>query len=122
MLLINLGPLLQAASLSDFYEICKGLELARNFQFPVLREVRTLILFNILTLYIFIISLLKCLYSCKLTTLLTLIQPPQSFLNTMEEYIREAPRVVSVPSEPMVSLSLSHAYTFFMLEKVYLFT
>ncbi|RDX61433.1 putative clathrin assembly protein, partial [Mucuna pruriens] len=28
----------QAASLSDFYEICKGLELARNFQFPVLRE------------------------------------------------------------------------------------
>ncbi|KAL0396710.1 UNVERIFIED_CONTAM: putative clathrin assembly protein [Sesamum calycinum] len=27
-----------AASLSNFYELCKGLELARNFQFPVLRE------------------------------------------------------------------------------------
>ncbi|KAL0463464.1 UNVERIFIED_CONTAM: putative clathrin assembly protein [Sesamum latifolium] len=53
----------QAASLSDFYEVCKGLELARNFQFPVLRE------------------------------------PPQSFLVTMEEYVREAPRMVSVPSE-----------------------
>ncbi|KAH6805554.1 ENTH/ANTH/VHS superfamily protein [Perilla frutescens var. frutescens] len=52
----------QATSLSDFYEICKGLELARNFQFPVLRE------------------------------------PPQSFLVTMEEYIREAPRMVSVPN------------------------
>ncbi|KAI3453144.1 hypothetical protein Pfo_009807 [Paulownia fortunei] len=52
----------QATGLSDFYEICKGLELARNFQFPVLRE------------------------------------PPQSFLVTMEEYIREAPRMVSVPS------------------------
>ncbi|KAI3466965.1 hypothetical protein Pfo_023628 [Paulownia fortunei] len=52
----------QATSLSDFYEICRGLELARNFQFPVLRE------------------------------------PPQSFLVTMEEYIREAPRMVSVPS------------------------
>ncbi|XP_047970888.1 putative clathrin assembly protein At2g01600 [Salvia hispanica] len=52
----------QANSLSDFYEICKGLELARNFQFPVLRE------------------------------------PPQSFLVTMEEYIREAPRMVSVPN------------------------
>ncbi|PIN19903.1 Clathrin assembly protein AP180 [Handroanthus impetiginosus] len=52
----------QANSLSDFYEICKGLELARNFQFPVLRE------------------------------------PPQSFLVTMEEYIREAPRMVPVPS------------------------
>ncbi|KAL9166635.1 hypothetical protein ABFS82_05G042900 [Erythranthe guttata] len=52
----------QATSLSDFYEICKGLELARNFQFPVLRE------------------------------------PPQSFLVTMEEYIKEAPRMVSVPS------------------------
>ncbi|KAK9750273.1 hypothetical protein RND81_02G183400 [Saponaria officinalis] len=28
----------QAGSLSDFYEVCKGLELARNFQFPVLKE------------------------------------------------------------------------------------
>ncbi|KAK8477125.1 hypothetical protein V6N13_017281 [Hibiscus sabdariffa] len=56
----------QANSLSDFYEVCKGLELARNFQFPVLRE------------------------------------PPQSFLTTMEEYIREAPRVVSVPTEPLL--------------------
>ncbi|KAK4409716.1 putative clathrin assembly protein [Sesamum angolense] len=53
----------KAASLSNFYELCKGLELARNFQFPVLRE------------------------------------PPQSFLVTMEEYVREAPRMVSVPSE-----------------------
>ncbi|XP_019160291.1 PREDICTED: putative clathrin assembly protein At2g01600 isoform X2 [Ipomoea nil] len=55
----------QAANLSDFYEVCKGLELARNFQFPVLRE------------------------------------PPQSFLVTMEEYIREAPRIVSVPTETL---------------------
>lgn len=55
----------QATSLSEFYEVCRGLELARNFQFPNLRE------------------------------------PPQSFLVTMEEYIREAPRVVSVPSEPL---------------------
>lgn len=55
----------QAANLSDFYEVCKGLELARNFQFPVLRE------------------------------------PPQSFLVTMEEYIKEAPRMVSVPRETL---------------------
>ncbi|KAI4357610.1 hypothetical protein L6164_001548 [Bauhinia variegata] len=59
----------QAASLSDFYDVCKGLELARNFQFPVLRE------------------------------------PPQSFLTTMEEYIKEAPRVVTVPSEPLLQLT-----------------
>ncbi|XP_041015218.1 putative clathrin assembly protein At2g01600 isoform X1 [Juglans microcarpa x Juglans regia] len=59
----------QASSLSDFYTICKGLELARNFQFPVLRE------------------------------------PPQSFLTTMEEYIREAPRVVTVPNEPLLQLT-----------------
>ncbi|XP_051145091.1 putative clathrin assembly protein At2g01600 [Andrographis paniculata] len=52
----------QANSLSDFYDICKELQLARNFQFPVLRE------------------------------------PPQSFLVTMEDYIREAPRMVSVPA------------------------
>ncbi|KAK1299198.1 putative clathrin assembly protein [Acorus calamus] len=56
----------QAGSLSDFYEVCRGLELARNFQFPSLRE------------------------------------PPQSFLATMEEYIREAPRVVTVSREPLV--------------------
>ncbi|KAL2558948.1 putative clathrin assembly protein [Forsythia ovata] len=55
----------QAASLSDFYEVCRGLELARNFQFPVLRE------------------------------------PPQSFLVTMEEYIREAPQMVSVPKDTL---------------------
>nr|CAD1823473.1 unnamed protein product [Ananas comosus var. bracteatus] len=55
----------QAGSLSDFYEICRGLELARNFQFPNLRE------------------------------------PPQSFIATMEEYIREAPRVVPVSREPL---------------------
>ncbi|KAL6998576.1 hypothetical protein U1Q18_051271, partial [Sarracenia purpurea var. burkii] len=54
-----------AGSLSDFYEVCKGLELARNFQFPVLRE------------------------------------PPQSFLVTMEEYIREAPRMVSAPRDTL---------------------
>ncbi|XP_033135785.1 putative clathrin assembly protein At2g01600 isoform X2 [Brassica rapa] len=56
----------QARSLSEFYEACKGLELARNFQFPVLRE------------------------------------PPQSFLATMEEYIKEAPRAVDAPAEPLL--------------------
>ncbi|XP_077222793.1 putative clathrin assembly protein At5g57200 isoform X2 [Tasmannia lanceolata] len=53
----------QAENLSDFYEFCKGLELARNFQFPTLR------------------------------------QPPPSFLATMEEYIREAPRTGSVSNK-----------------------
>ncbi|CAN0871553.1 Putative clathrin assembly protein At2g01600 [Linum grandiflorum] len=59
----------QAATLSEFYEVCKGLELARNFQFPILKE------------------------------------PPQFFLTTMEEYIQEAPRVVSVPNEPLLQLT-----------------
>ncbi|GJN17997.1 hypothetical protein PR202_gb05108 [Eleusine coracana subsp. coracana] len=54
----------QAGSLSDFYENCRGLELARNFQFPTLRE------------------------------------PPQTFLSTMEEYAKEAPRMVPV-KEPL---------------------
>nr|CAD1827635.1 unnamed protein product [Ananas comosus var. bracteatus] len=52
-----------AKSLSDFYEFCRGLELARNFQFPILKE------------------------------------PPPSFLATMEEYIREAPRTGSVSNK-----------------------
>ncbi|XP_042501033.1 putative clathrin assembly protein At2g01600 [Macadamia integrifolia] len=55
----------QTGGLSDFYEVCRGLELARNFQFPVLRE------------------------------------PPQSFLATMEEYIKEAPRMVSISTEQL---------------------
>ncbi|KAL6840486.1 hypothetical protein ACP4OV_030296 [Aristida adscensionis] len=54
----------QAGSLSDFYENCRGLELARNFQFPTLRE------------------------------------PPQTFLSTMEEYVKEAPRIVPI-KEPL---------------------
>ncbi|AQK88182.1 Putative clathrin assembly protein [Zea mays] len=54
----------QAGNLSDFYENCRGLELARNFQFPTLRE------------------------------------PPQTFLATMEEYVKEAPRMVPV-REPL---------------------
>ncbi|CAN8293407.1 unnamed protein product [Cochlearia groenlandica] len=57
---------LQAGNLSDFYGVCKGLELARNFQFPVLRE------------------------------------PPQSFLTTMEEYMRDAPQMVEVSSGPLL--------------------
>ncbi|KAG7597078.1 ENTH domain [Arabidopsis suecica] len=57
---------LQAGNLSAFYEVCKGLELARNFQFPVLRE------------------------------------PPQSFLTTMEEYMRDAPQMVDVTSGPLL--------------------
>ncbi|KAJ3702389.1 hypothetical protein LUZ61_006094 [Rhynchospora tenuis] len=55
----------QAGNLSDFYEECRGLELARNFQFPSLRE------------------------------------PPQSFLNTMEEYIREAPRMMPISTQQL---------------------
>jgi len=54
----------QAGNLSEFYENCRGLELARNFQFPTLRE------------------------------------PPQTFLATMEEYVKEAPRMVPV-REPL---------------------
>lgn len=40
---------IQAGSLSDFYENCRGLELARNFQFPTLREVRDWPLLNCFT-------------------------------------------------------------------------
>ncbi|KAK1316930.1 putative clathrin assembly protein [Acorus calamus] len=50
----------QAENLANFYDFCKSLELARNFQFPTLR------------------------------------QPPPSFLTTMEEYIKEAPKIGSV--------------------------
>lgn len=41
----------QAGSLSDFYEVCRGLELARNFQFPNLREVLNLKFFRVHRLF-----------------------------------------------------------------------
>ncbi|KAJ7235649.1 hypothetical protein O6H91_07G087800 [Diphasiastrum complanatum] len=53
----------QAERLSEFYEVCKGLDLARSFQFP------------------------------------TLEQPPQSFLSTMEDYVKDAPRLAIVPRD-----------------------
>lgn len=30
---------MQAENLAEFYDYCKGLDLARNFQFPTLRQV-----------------------------------------------------------------------------------
>lgn len=89
---------LQAGGLSDFYEICRGLELARNFQFPVLREVIMLMCIKV------ILPSLHEWYSLNWCIYNILVQPPQSFLTTMEEYIREAPRMVSVSREPLVSI------------------
>ncbi|KAJ7518642.1 hypothetical protein O6H91_20G001600 [Diphasiastrum complanatum] len=53
----------QAERLSQFYEVCKGLDVARSFQFP------------------------------------TLEQPPQSFLSTMEDYVKDASRLAIVPRD-----------------------
>ena len=44
--------ILQAGSLSDFYEVCRGLELARKFQFLNLREVNVLMLIFLSISYI----------------------------------------------------------------------
>lgn len=87
----------QATNLSEFYEVCRGLELARNFQFPNLREVVYVVVRLAYTTFFF-----HHLCGLLIHFLLTIFQPPQSFLATMEEYIREAPRVVSVPSEALV--------------------
>ncbi|KAJ0752341.1 putative ANTH domain, ENTH domain, ANTH domain superfamily protein [Helianthus annuus] len=57
--IINLVDL--AEYLAEFYDYCRHLDFASNFQFPMLR------------------------------------QPPPSFLATMEEYIREAPSMGSIP-------------------------
>ncbi|PHT52751.1 hypothetical protein CQW23_07213 [Capsicum baccatum] len=52
----------QAEHPAHFYDLCRGLDVARTFQFPTLK------------------------------------QPPASFLETMEEYIREAPQMGSMPN------------------------
>jgi len=38
-LTIFLSYVMQAENLAEFYDYCKGLDLARNFQFPMLRQV-----------------------------------------------------------------------------------
>jgi phosphatidylinositol-binding clathrin assembly protein len=38
-LIIFLSYVMQAENLAEFYDYCKGLDLARNFQFPTLRQV-----------------------------------------------------------------------------------
>ncbi|KAJ7518641.1 hypothetical protein O6H91_20G001600 [Diphasiastrum complanatum] len=60
----------QAERLSQFYEVCKGLDVARSFQFP------------------------------------TLEQPPQSFLSTMEDYVKDASRLAIVPRDVSDSFTL----------------
>ena len=44
----NFFPFIQAENLADFYEFCKGLDLARHFQFPTLRQVPVLYLHKML--------------------------------------------------------------------------
>lgn len=82
----NFFPFIQAENLADFYEFCKGLDLARHFQFPTLRQVPVLYLH-------------KMLQSCQQAVFINSIfcnkQPPPSFLATMEEYIKEAPQTGS---------------------------
>ncbi|KAH7688030.1 ENTH/VHS domain-containing protein [Dioscorea alata] len=63
-----------AQNLSSFYDFCKRLEVARTFQFPILRE------------------------------------PPASFIETMGEYIREAPQAgYLLPSEQRLLLTYKQA-------------
>ncbi|KAM0939338.1 putative ANTH domain, ENTH domain, ANTH domain superfamily protein [Dioscorea sansibarensis] len=63
-----------AQNLSSFYDFCKGLDIARTFQFPILRE------------------------------------PPTSFIETMEEYISEAPQAgFLLPNERRLLLTYKQA-------------
>ncbi|XP_024375491.1 putative clathrin assembly protein At1g14910 isoform X2 [Physcomitrium patens] len=66
---------LQAARLVEFFEMCKGLDFARNFQFPHLE------------------------------------QPPKSFLYTMEDYIRDAPRIQEEVDERYPKMLTASGYT-----------
>jgi hypothetical protein len=87
---------MQAGNLSAFYEVCKGLELARNFQFPVLREVSDNNLF--VTFKFVMAGTLSILNK----SIFVFFKPPQSFLTTMEEYMRDAPQMVDVTSGPLL--------------------
>ena len=89
---------MQAGNLSAFYEVCKGLELARNFQFPVLREVSDNNLF--VTFKFVMAGTLSILNK----SIFVFFKPPQSFLTTMEEYMRDAPQMVDVISGPLVHI------------------
>ncbi|KAL2481831.1 putative clathrin assembly protein [Abeliophyllum distichum] len=78
----------QAEHLAEFYGFCRTLDLARTFQFPILRQV------------FFHHSEVKKIYFESIDTFMSVFfcnpQPPPSFLETMEEYIREAPQTGSM--------------------------
>ncbi|KAI3790305.1 hypothetical protein L2E82_03255 [Cichorium intybus] len=71
----------QAERLSEFYEICKSLEMGRGEGF------------------------------------IKIEQPPSSFTQAMEEFVKEAPRASSVDKKPKVILAIEHKKEAEVLEK-----
>lgn len=98
---------MQAGNLSHFYEVCKGLEIARNFQFPVLREVSDKNFFFFTFQYLRAWTILLR-YNC----VFCFLKPPQSFLATMEEYMRDAPQMVDVSDGPLVLSIFSYLWSY----------
>ena len=83
---------MQAENLAEFYDFCRSLDLARTFQFPILRQVYFVNSFEISIP----INSNCCSHSSHN------LQPPPSFLATMEEYIREAPQIGSLSNRRLV--------------------
>ncbi|KAM3221133.1 putative clathrin assembly protein [Capsicum annuum] len=97
----------QAEALSEFYEICKSIDVGgRGEKFIKIEQVQE----NISGKYMQFFS--KCHYRCLSNTfcMLFIIKPPASFLQAMEEYVREAPRASAVrkDSEPKVILAIEY--------------
>ena len=103
---------------SEFYEVCKGLDLGRGFKFPTLEQVQ------IISYWVQLFSVMACCWTLQMCMVLcyTYIlflwiklldeQPPASFVSAMEEYVKDAPRSSSVRRE-LVWTSILREYIVF---------
>ena len=95
---------MQAERLSEFYEVCRSIDIGRGERFIKIEQVPFA--------YMFLHSLHGTNYKFQLPVLSTwiikfiLLQPPASFLTAMEEYVKDAPRASTVRKDQVWKLPL----------------
>jgi hypothetical protein len=110
----SLGVLLtfsvfQAERLSEFYEICKSMYIGRGEKFIKIEQV-CIHVCGVSGTYVFLdFSLLSMLIN---SFFFLIMKPPLSFLQTMEEYVRDAPRVTTALRDQVQKCSLRNGFVF----------
>lgn len=85
-------PFFQAERLSEFYEVCKSLDIGRGERFIKIEQVWVLYLWCLPKLIFLAFYLITVAYTTYWLAFVLILKPPASFLQAMEEYVKEAPR------------------------------